>query len=139
MFKRTSILTVATLALVATLSSATTGCARYTSNSAAGDVIDPADAASSVVLRVQNINISPMELRAVLNGRSYFVGSVGGNDSTSVLLDPTLFPTGFLYVVAIPANGRGRASVGPLSAGKGDKIQFIVRPELDLSSAIVVR
>jgi len=136
MLKFKSVLIVAVAAVLSTSIGA--GCARY-SGSAAGDVIDPADAAKTVVLNVQNTNLSPMELRAVLDGHSYFVGSVGGNDSTSVLLDPTFFPTGFLYITAIPSSGRGRATVGPLGAGKGDIIQFTIRPALDLSSAIVVR
>jgi hypothetical protein len=116
-----------------------TGCARYTVSSAGGEIADPAEAAKTVVLNVENTNTSPMELRATLNGKSYFVGSVGGNDSANLLLEPTLFPTAVLYITAIPADGRGRATVGPLGASKGDKIKFIIRPALDLSSATVVR
>jgi hypothetical protein len=114
------------------------GCNRYMQGSEAGGVIDPADAAKTVVLHVRNQNPSPMELRTILNGRSQFVGSVGGNDSTSILLDPGMFPTDLLYVTAIPTDGRGRAVAGPLSAGKGDKIQFTIEPALDQSHAIVV-
>lgn len=112
-------------------------CNRYTQNSSAG-TIDPADAKNTVVLHVQNMNTSPMELRTVLNGRTQFVGSVGGNDSISLLLDPTMFPTGLLYVVAIPTGGRGRAVAGPLSAGRGDRIDFTIEPALDQSHAIVI-
>jgi hypothetical protein len=112
---------------------------RYMQSSASGGVIDPADAAKTVVLQVSNQSTSPMELRTIQNGRSQFVGSVGGSDSTSILLDPQLFPTGSLYIAAIPSGGRGRALVGPLSAGKGDKIQFNIQPALDQSRAIVVR
>jgi hypothetical protein len=113
-------------------------CNRYMQSSASGGVIDPADAAKTVVLHVKNQSTSPMELRTILNGRNEFVGSVGGSDSTSILLDPQMFPTGSLYVAAIPSGGRGRALVGPLSAGKGDKIQFTIEPALDQSHAIVV-
>lgn len=127
------------LVVVAAAASVGAGCARYSADSAAGEVIDQADAAKTVVLQVDNTNISPMELRVVLNGRSYFVGSVGGNSASSVMLDPSLFPTGFLYVTAIPADGRGRAVAGPLSASKGDKIKFSIRPALEMSNAIVVR
>lgn len=112
-------------------------CNRYTQNSSAG-TIDPADAKNTVVLHVQNMNTSPMELRTSLNGRTEFVGSVGGNDSISLLLDPAMFPTGSLYVVAIPTGGRGRAVAGPLSAGKGDRIDFTIEPALDQSHAIVI-
>jgi hypothetical protein len=114
-------------------------CNRYMQSSAAGSVIDPADAAKTVVLHVKNWSTSPMELRTVLNGRTQFAGSVGGSDSTSILLDPQMFPTGSLYVAAIPTDGRGRAVVGPLAAGRGDKIQFTIEPALDQSHAIVIR
>jgi hypothetical protein len=114
-------------------------CSRYTETSAAGDVIPTADAAKTVVLHVDNRNPAPMELRAFVNGRSFFVGSVSGQDSTSILLDPTLFPTANLYLAAIPTGGQGQARVGPLGAGKGDVIKFTIQPALDLSQAIVVR
>jgi hypothetical protein len=128
-----------TLLILAAAASVGAACSRY-SDSAGGDVaVSQTDPAKTVVLQVDNTNISPMELRAVVNGHSYFVGSVGGSDTTSILLDPTLFPTGFLYIQAIPSDGRRRAVVGPLSAGKGDKIKFSIRPALDMSNAIVVR
>lgn len=122
------------LAAAATMGAACNG---YTQSSAGG-TIDPADAKNTVVLHVVNQSTSPMELRTILNGRSQFAGSVGGNDSTSLLLDPQLFPTGLLYVVAIPAGGRGRAVAGPLSATKGNRIDFTIEPALDQSHAIVV-
>ena len=113
------------------------GCARYTA--AAGDVIDPETAAQTVVLEVRNTATQPMELRTVYNGESRFVGSVPGQDSASVLLDPQIFPTGSLYLAAIPADGRGRALVGPLAATRGDRIRFTIQPALGMSNATVVR
>ncbi len=115
------------------------GCAHGLENAASGEVIDPADAAKTVVLRVNNQSQEPLELRTVVDGRSSFVGSVGPGDSTSILLDPTILPTGFLYVVGIPASGRGRAIVGPLAVSKGDKIKFNVNPVLSASRAFVSR
>ena len=123
------------LAVAATLGS---GCARY-SDSAAGEVIDPAEAAKTVVLHVTNQSMSSMELRAINDGRSNFIGSVGPNDSTDVLLDPVMFPTATLYLVGIPADGRGRAVVGPLAASKGDQINFNIQSAYDLSRATVRR
>jgi hypothetical protein len=113
-------------------------CAHFGQGSAAGDVIAPQDAASTVVLHVDNLSNEPMELRTILNDKSEFVGSVSGNDSTSILLDSRMFPTGFLYVVAIPSDLRGRAIVGPLAASKGNRIRFTVQPALTMSSAIVI-
>jgi hypothetical protein len=127
------------LFILATAAALGTGCAHFGGGTAAGSVIDPEDASKTVVLHVQNLNPSPMELRVLMNGRSQFVGSVGGNDTTSVLLDPSWFPTASLYVVALPSDGRGRAVGGPLAAGKGDRIIFTLQPSLDLSNAIVRR
>lgn len=123
------------LAAAATLGS---GCARY-SDSAAGEVIDAAEAAKTVVLHVNNQSSSSMELHAINDGRSYFVGSVGPNDSTEVLLDPILFPTATLFLVGIPADGRGRAVAGPIAASKGDQINFNIQSAYDLSRATVRR
>ena len=115
------------------------GCAHFNQATAAGDVISQADAAKTVVLHVENLNTSPMELRTISNGRSLFIGSVGGQDTTNILLDATLFPTASLFLSAIPSDRRGVARVGPLSAGRGDIIKFTIQPALDLSRAIVVR
>jgi hypothetical protein len=115
------------------------GCARYTESTAGGDVIDAAEAAKTVVLEVRNNSGQAMELRTVVNGRSQFIGSVGASDTTSILLDPMMFPTGFLYLQGIPGDMRGRAMVGPLSASKGDRIRFTILPALDMSHAIVIR
>lgn len=123
------------LAAAATLGS---GCARYT-NASGGEVIDAADAAKTVLLHVNNLSAQSMELRTIVNGSSTFIGSVGSNDSTSVLLDPVIFPTATLYLVGIPAGGRGRAVVGPLAASKGDMITFTIQSTFDLSRAIVRR
>jgi hypothetical protein len=115
------------------------GCNRYYGSTAGGEVVSAADASKTVVLHVQNLHQSPMELRTIQNGTSHFVGSVAGQDSTDILLDPTLFPTGSLIILARPADGNGFARVGPLTASKGDEIKFTVEPALDLSRAIVVR
>ena len=114
-------------------------CARYSEGSAAGTTIDPAEAARTAVLNVSNENGRAMELRTVLNGQSTFIGSVGPNERTSILLDTQLLPTSLLYVVAIPDDGRGRALVGPLTATKGDKINFTIRQTLSMSDARVRR
>src|SRR5215210_5598094 len=105
---------VRALFILATAVTLGAGCAPYTRGSANGDVISKADAAKTVVLHVDNLNTSAMEIRTISNGRSIFVGSVSGQDSTSILLDAMLFPTASLYLLAIPSDGRGQARVGPL-------------------------
>ena len=114
-------------------------CGRYTQGASAGDVISPADAKQTVVLHVDNQNPQSMELRTVVNGRSEFIGSVQGNDSTTLMLDASLFPTADLFILALPADGHGRAVSERLAAGKGDRINFLLMPALDQSHAVVVR
>ena len=133
MFRGRTLLTLAASALLGA------GCNRYYGSTAGGEVVSTADAKKTVVLHVQNFHQSPMELRTVQNGRSLFVGSVSSHDSTNILLDPTLFPTGSLYIVAVSADGTGVARVGPLGASKGDEIRMTVQPALDLTRAIVVK
>jgi len=133
MLRSRSFLVLAAAALVGA------GCNRYYGSTAGGEIVLPEDAAKTVVLHVNNLNPSPMELRTIQNGRSLFVGSVAGQDSANIMLDPTLFPTGSLFLAAVAADGRGTARVGPLSASKGDVIRFTVEPAIDLSRAIVGR
>ena len=127
------------IALVAASMTWAGACARYSEGTSAGIAIDPAEAARTVVLNVRNENNRAMELRSIVNGQSTFIGSVGPSDSTSILLDANIFPTSLLYLTAIPDDGRGRALVGPLTASKGDKINFTIRPTLSLSNAVIRR
>ena len=133
MLRARAFLVLASAAIVAA------GCSRYYQAAEAGDVISKEAAAKTVVLHVNNLNPSPMELRTITEGRSVFVGSVAGQDSTDILLDPMLFPTASLYLAAIPSDRRGVARVGPLGASKGSVIKFTIQPALDLSRAIVTR
>ena len=126
------------ITLISTVALAT-ACVNGMQGAAGGDYIDPAEAAKTVVLHVNNVNPLPMELRVVQDGQSRFVGSVSGGDSTDILLDPQLFPTASLFVTAIPSDGRGRAVVGPLAAGKGDQINLTVQVTLSMSRATVKR
>jgi hypothetical protein len=114
-------------------------CARYSERSAGGEVISASDAAATVVLHVKNLGTSPVELRSVESGRSTFIGSVGAQDTTSVLLDPNLFPTARLFIAAVAQAGGQRALVGPLAAGKGDHIDLTVQEGLIGSRANVRR
>ncbi|HEY4218151.1 MAG TPA: hypothetical protein VGM67_13490 [Gemmatimonadaceae bacterium] len=125
------------LTIIATAAILGTGCGLSHGN-AGGTYISPEDAASTVVLHVVNRSSESLELRTVENGQSLFIGSVGAADSTALLLDPSLFPTATLYVLGVPASGRGRASVGPISATKGQQINLTVEPSLGLSHATVV-
>jgi hypothetical protein len=116
-----------------------TACARYHESSAGGEVISARDAAETVVLHVQNLGLNTVELRAIQDGRSRFIASVGAHDTSSILLDPMLFPTASLFIAAYAQAGVQRVVVGPLAAGKGDEIDLTVQEGLIGSQANVHR
>ncbi len=115
------------------------GCARYHETSAGGEVTKPGDLDATVVLHVQNLGMRSVELRAIQDGRSRFIASVGAQDTTSIQLDPLLFPTASLFIAAYAQAGGQRIVVGPLAAGKGDQIDFTVQEGLVGSQANVHR
>ena len=116
-----------------------TACGGYRERSAGGDVISASDAAATVVLHVRNLGISPVALNTVQDGKSIFVGTVRAQDTTSLLLDPTLFPTARLFIRASAQAGGERVVVGPLGAGRGDQIDLTLEEGLIGSQARVRR
>jgi hypothetical protein len=114
-------------------------CASYHESSAGGEVISARDAAETVVLHVQNLGLNTVELRAIQDGQSRFIASVSARDTSSILLDPLLFPTANLFIAAYAEAGAQRVVVGPLAAGKGDKIDLTVQEGLIGSQANVHR
>ena len=122
MFQKHSFMIVAAAAVLAA------GCGPSMQSSAAGDVLNPADASQTAVLHVQNLAVQSVEIHTVMHGDSRFIGAVNGQGSESMLLDPTILPTGFLYVVAVPTDGSAEIVRGPLTVAKGDRIDFTVEP-----------
>ena len=121
------------LATIATLSGA---CAH--SGSAAGDIAVAPDASNSAVVVTKNLSNEPVELRVVTTGQSRFIGSISPGETNSIVLDPSLLPSGELYIVGIAADGRQRAVGGPLAVTKGNTIRFTIEQTLSLSRAYVV-
>ena len=114
-------------------------CARYHESSAGGEVISAQDAASTVVLHVENLGMATVELRSIQDGRSRFIGAVGAHDTSSILMDPLLFPTASLFIAAYAQAGGQRVVVGPLAAGRGEAIDLTVQEGLAGSQARVHR
>jgi len=102
---------------------------------ASGEV---ASAVGAVSLHVVNDNYNDVDVYAVRNGQRIRVGSVTGNSSQTFTLNPSLFPTNDVSLVAVPIGGFGAASSGRLSVSGGDQIEFRVMPVLNQSTAIVV-
>jgi hypothetical protein len=116
-----------------------TACGSYREASAGGEVISTSDAAATVVVHAKNLGIDPVALYSVQDGKSVFVGTVPAQDTLSFLLDPTLFPTARLFIRASAQTGGQRVLLGPLDAGKGDKIEIMLEESLIGSQARVRR
>jgi hypothetical protein len=114
-------------------------CARYHESSAGGEVISARESAETVVLHVQNLGMSTVELRAIQDGRSRFITAVSAHDTSSILLDPLLFPTANLFIAAVAQAGGQRVVVGPLAASRGDAIDLTIQEGLTGSQANVHR
>ncbi|HEV8447662.1 MAG TPA: hypothetical protein VGQ44_12610 [Gemmatimonadaceae bacterium] len=114
-------------------------CARYHESSAAGEVISAQEAAETVVLHVENLGMSTIELRSIVDGRSRFLGAVSAHDTSSIPMDRTLFPTANLFIAAFAQAGGQRVVVGPLAAGPGESIDLTVQEGLTGSQARVRR
>lgn len=114
-------------------------CGSYREASAGGEVISTSDAAATVVVHAKNLGIDPVALYSVEDGKSLFVGTVPAQDTLSFLLDPTLFPTARLFIRASAQTGGQRVVLGPLDAGKGDKIEVTLEEGLIGSQARVRR
>lgn len=110
-------------------------CGSYREASAGGEVINTSDAAATIVVHAKNLGIDPVALYSVQDGRSVFVGTVPAQDTLSFLLDPTLFPTARLFIRASAQTGGERVLLGPLGAGKGDKIDVTLEEGLIGSQA----
>jgi hypothetical protein len=115
------------------------GCGSYREASAGGEVISTSDAAATVVVHAKNLGIDPVALYSVQDSRSVFVGTVPAQDTLSFVLDPTLFPTARLFIRASAQTGGERVLLGPLDAGKGDKIDVTLEEGLIGSQARVRR
>jgi len=96
-----------------------------------------ASAGNAVELRVVNDNYSDVDVYAFRNGVRTRIGSVSGNSSQSFNLNPSLFPTNDVAIVAVPIGGFGAASSGRLSVSPGDQIEFRIMPVLNQSSATI--
>ena len=96
------------------------------------------DASNSAVVLTKNLSNEPVELRVVTTGQSRFIGSISPGETNSIVLDPSLLPSGELYIVGIAADGRQRAVGGPLAVTKGNTIHFTIEQTLSLSRAYVV-
>ena len=114
-------------------------CGGYREAAAGGEVVSASDAAATVVLHVKNLGTSAVALNSVQDGKSLFIGSVPAQDTTSLLLDPNLFPTARLFIRASAQGGGQRVLVGPLAAGKGDQIELTLEEGLIGSKAQVRR
>jgi hypothetical protein len=97
-----------------------------------------APVASGATVVVQNDNFADMDVFVVRDGDVLTrLGTVTGVSSARFSVDPSLFPTGTLALVARPIGGSGVARSGPVLVNAGQIVTFMIEPDLHASTASV--
>lgn len=122
-------------ALVAGLAACATSPRAVSTRTSTGDVSSPA--ANAVSLVVRNDNFHDVDVFAIADGQRTRLGMVTGNKTARFRLDPALFPTGQVQIVATPVGAKGVASSGPVNVTPGQTVQFTIAPRLEQSTVQV--
>ncbi len=92
----------------------------------------------AVRLVVQNNNFADVDVYVVRDGDATTrLGTVTGESNATFVVEPSLFPTGTLALVAQPIGGFGAARSGPVSVSPGQTVTFTIQPDLRTSMATV--
>jgi hypothetical protein len=103
-----------------------------------GAVASLAPAGGGVTVVVDNHNFAEMDVYVVRAGDILTrLGMVDGESKAQFLVDPSLFPTGTLGLLARPIGGFGAARSGPIPVGAGETVTFTIEPDLRASMATV--
>jgi hypothetical protein len=103
---------------------------------AAGDIsVDSLSATRTAILRVQNSYTTKVRVYTVVGGRSNEVASVMPNGVETVVMDPSLFPNASLSFEMRPIDGAASKKLGPYSVNKGETVELVITPDLDMAHA----
>jgi hypothetical protein len=109
-------------------------CSSVERTGTAGGEIAPAKTLSLVVV---NNNYADVDVYAIRGGSRVRIGTVNGGGKSSFALDPSLFASGELSLIADPIGGFGTARSGRLAVSAGDEIEFRIMPVIDQSTVFV--
>jgi hypothetical protein len=99
---------------------------------AAGDVaIDPAVAANTVVLRVQNNHDSEMKMFWTLDGQEHYLGPVLAHHTRDFALDPSLVGNPSVTFTARRLDNSDALVRGPYQLDRGSIVGFVI-PKRDV-------
>jgi hypothetical protein len=102
--------------------------------SAAGDIeVDSLSATRTVLLRVQNNYPDKVRVYTLMGGQPNEVASVATKGIRSVVLDPKLFPYPSISFEVRPEHGDAARKLGPFELHKGETVELVVTPDLNLS------
>ena len=114
----------------------TIGCGCGSTTAGMGTALAPV--AGGVTVVVQNQNFADVDVFVVRDGAVVTrLGMVNGESTARFPIDPSLFPTGSLSLVARPIGGSGVARSGPVLVNGGQTVTFTIQPELAASMATV--
>ena len=123
------------LALVAVVVAlATSACNASRIGTAASEV---APAYTPVAVELRNENYNDMAVYVIAHGVASRVGTVMGNETTTIEVDPSFFEAQDAQIIARPIGGIGGATTGRLVLRPGDKLEFRIAQNLPASTTIV--
>jgi hypothetical protein len=94
---------------------------------AAGDVaIDPAVAANTVVLRVQNNHVNEMKMFWTYNGQEHYLGPVLAHRTRDFALDPSLVGNPSVTFTARAIDNSDALVRGPYQLDRGAIVGFVI-------------
>jgi hypothetical protein len=112
------------------------GCGRTSGLTGGASALVPAVRGATVV--VQNDNFADVDVFVARDAEVLTrLGMVNGESTAKFAVDPSLFPTGTLALVARPIGGSGAARSGPLVVDAGQTVTFTISPDLRASMATV--
>ncbi len=112
------------------------GCGRTAGGTSEASTLAPVAGNATVV--VQNDNFADVDVFVVRGGDVLArLGMVNGESTATFTVDPSLFPTGRLSLIARPIGGVGAARSGPLVVDGGETVTFTISPDLQASMATV--
>ena len=113
---------------------ATSACNSSRIGSAAGDI---APAFTPVAVELRNENYNDMAVYVIAHGVASRVGTVMGNETSTIKVDPSFFEAQDAQIIARPIGGIGGATTGRLVLRPGDNLEFRIAQNLPASTIII--
>lgn len=121
-------------AVVIASATATSACNSSRIGSEDGEV---APAYAPVAVELRNENYNDMAVYVIAHGVASRLGTVMGNDTSTIEVDPSFFEAQDAQILVRPIGGIGGATTGRLVLRPGDTLEFRIAQNLPASTIII--